>query len=312
VFVPISKRACAHTLQFASSGGFGIIAFMSIEFRRLGAQIGVEAVGINLDSELSAAEIAALRQQWLESTVLVIRRQALTAEGLLRATQWFGKPICYTRAENALPGYPSILVLSNIKKDGKPIGTPVSGRYWHTDGHYLPIPPAASILYGVEVPKQGGDTWFANCQAAYDALPLGTRQRIDGLQVIISQAQARPIHYPQGKPATVDQVARWRDTAQPFVRTHPETGRRSLYIGAGVPWRVAGMPDEDSAPLVTSLQEFATSEPFVYRHKWCPGDFVLMDNRSSIHRGTAYDTENSRRLLYRTTMEGDSPFFRVA
>jgi len=277
---------------------------------RLTNAIGVEVRGIDLRQELDSATISDLRNAWLEATVLVIRQQFLDPADLIRFTCYFGTPTAYTRSENALESHPQILVLTNLlKPDGTPMGTPVSGRYWHTDGHYLPCPPAASVLYSVEVPAAGGDTYFANCAAAYEALSPEVRSRVDGLKVIISQARARLYHYPDRPPAPVSQSSKWLDTAQPFVRTHPETGRRALYIGGGVPWHVEGMSEEESTPLVVALQEFCTDDRFVYCHRWQPGDLVLMDNRSSIHRGSPYDLVNTRRLLYRTSIAGDLPYF---
>jgi alpha-ketoglutarate-dependent taurine dioxygenase len=283
---------------------------MKLGFRPLNEKVGVEVAGIDLRLELSAAIIGELRASWLESTVLVVRGQCLTAHQLLRFTRYLGPTVSYTRAQNAMADHPEILLITNLKKpDGAPLGTPASGRYWHTDGHYLPVPPAASILYGVEVPETGGDTYFANCAAAYRALDPKVQSRIEGLRVVISQARARCFHYPERPPAPSEQAGKWLETTQPFVRTHPETGKRALYIGGGVPWHVQGLSEQESGELVTSLQEFSVRDEFIYRHQWAVGDLVLMDNRSSIHRGSEYDQVSGRRLLYRTTIEGDEPFF---
>jgi taurine dioxygenase/putative 2-oxoglutarate oxygenase len=283
---------------------------MTLCVTRLSPVLGVEVSGVDLRKPLSADVTSELRRAWLDATVLLIRNQALTPDDLLRFTRSLGKPFVYTRAENALPGYPEVLVLSNLMENGRPIGAPASGRYWHTDGHFLPEPPAASLLYSKEAPATGGDTHFANMAAAYADLPETLRQQIDGRRVVISRVQARPYHYPNKPPVTDAERAAWPDTPQPMVRTHPETGRNALYIGGDVPWRIEGMPEEESAPLLAELQSFSKQPRFVYTHRWRAGDLIVWDNRSSIHCATAYDEAGSRRLMYRTTIQGDRPFFR--
>lgn len=283
---------------------------MSLSFRPLAPEIGVEASGADLSGSLPPDMIAELRRAWLDATVIVIPAQNLGPEALLRFTRAMGVPTVYTRSENALREYPEILVLSNILQDGRPIGAPASGRYWHSDGHFLQRPPAASLLYAKEIPSAGGDTHFANMVAAYRELPEPTRNRIGGLRVIISRVQSRPYNYPNKPPVTEEDRRAWPDMPQPLVRTHPETGRNALYIGGNVPWRIEGMDEPESAPLITSLQAFSIQQSFVYTHRWRVGDLVIWDNRSCIHCATAYDEVNSRRLMYRTTIEGDEPFYR--
>jgi taurine dioxygenase/putative 2-oxoglutarate oxygenase len=282
---------------------------MTLSLRHPTQATGVEVSGIDVSRPLPDETVVELRKVWLEKTVLVLPGQNLAPQDLIRFTTRFGVPLVYTRAENSLAGYPEILVLSNIKENGCLIGSPASGRYWHTDGHFLRKPPAASFLYAREAPTEGGDTHFANMVAAYAQLPEATRRRIDGRRVIISRVQSRPYNYPNKPPVTEAERAAWPDMPQPMVRTHPETGRRALYVGGNVPWRIQGMAEEESAPLITGLQDFATQPEFVYIHRWRVGDLVVWDNRSSMHRATAYDETSSRRLMYRTTIEGEEPFF---
>src|SRR5687767_1760073 len=126
--------------------------FMTLSLHRLTSTIGVEARAVDLSLPISPGLVAELRRAWLDATVLLLRDQTLTPEQLVRATRLFGDPFVYTRAENELPGHPEVLVLSNLKENGRPIGSPASGRYWHTDGHFLRVPPAVSLLYAREVP----------------------------------------------------------------------------------------------------------------------------------------------------------------
>ena len=276
--------------------------------RPLADKIGTEVCGIDLTEPISTADFDRMAKAWLDTALLLFRDQSMTPGQQIAFSRRFGEVMVYTRSENELEGYPEVLVLSNVERNGKPIGAAVSSRYWHTDGHFLKCPPAASFLYGIEVPPTGGDTWFANTQAAYDALPESTRKRIDGLKVIISRAKSLPYNYPQRPPVTDEQRAAWPDTPQPLVRTHPITGRKALYVGGNVPWNVEGMPEAESDILIPELQAFAIQPQFVYVHRWRAGDALLWDNRSSIHRATVYDQVNHRRLMHRTTIAGDEAF----
>ncbi len=268
--------------------------------------IGTEVRGIDVTRHLSAGEFDRIYQAWIDTTILLFRGQSMTRAQHIDFTRRFGDVVSYTRTEFSEQEYPEILVLSNIAQDGKLIGSPVSGRVWHSDGHYLPNPPAGSMLYAIEVPPVGGDTWFANMIAAYDALPAVTKDRIDGLEVVISRIQSRPYNYPERPPPTAEDRAAWVDVTHPMVRTHEVSGRKALYAGGNVPWRVPGMPESQSAPLVTFVQEFSTLPLFTYRHRWRPGDIVLWDNRSAMHKATAYDQLAHRRLMHRTTLAGQT------
>ncbi|UWU92918.1 TauD/TfdA family dioxygenase [Bradyrhizobium sp. CB1015] len=279
-----------------------------LSLRPLTDTIGTEVSGIDLAGPISGRDFDRIYATWLNTTILLFRNQSMTPQQQIDFSRRFGDLLVYTRSENALPDHPEVLVLSNLKKDGKAIGSSASGRYWHSDGHYLKCPPAASLLYAAEVPPSGGDTWFANMQAAYDALPAEIKVQIDSRQVIISRVKSRPYNYPEKPPVTPEERAAWPDMPQPLVRTHPRTGRKALYVGGNVPWNVVGMPEAESNILIPELQSFATQPRFIYIHRWRAGDAILWDNRSSIHRATPYDEVNHQRLMYRTTIAGEEAF----
>jgi alpha-ketoglutarate-dependent taurine dioxygenase len=266
--------------------------------------IGTEVRGVDVTGHLSARDFDRIYQAWIDTTILLFRGQRMTQAQHIAFTRRFGEVVSYTRAQFSEQERPEILVLSNITRDGKPIGSPVSGRVWHSDGHFLTDPPAGSMLYAIEVPPVGGDTWFANMVAAYDALPATLKERIDDLKVVISRVQSRPYNYPDRPPPTAEERAAWVDVTHPLVRTHEVSGRKALYAGGNVPWRIEGMPEVQSAPLITFLQEFSVQPRFTYRHNWRPGDIVLWDNRSAMHKATAYDQVAHRRLMHRTTLSG--------
>ena len=266
--------------------------------------IGTEVRGIDVTEDLSARDFDRIYQAWIDTTILLFRGQRMTRAQHVTFTRRFGELVSYTRAEFNEDVTPEILVLSNITRDGRLIGSPVSGRVWHSDGHYLTTPPAGSMLYALEVPPAGGDTLYANMAAAYDALPQVTKDQVEDLKVVISRVQSRPYNYPDRPPVTEQQRADWPDVAHPIVRTHEVSGRKAIYAGGNVPWRIEGMPEEHSAPLVTFLQEFSVQPRFTYRHRWQVGDIVLWDNRSAMHCATWYDGERYHRLMHRTTLAG--------
>lgn len=280
-----------------------------LQLRPLTDKIGMEVTGIDLSGTLPASVFDKIYEAWLDSTVLLFRDQQLTPEDHIAFTKRFGEIIAYyDPSERAVPGHPEILLLTNLTEQGKPSAKHSSAYGWHIDGHYLESPPSATVLRAIEVPPAGGNTWFSNIQAAYDTLPEAMKSRLEGLTIIISRVQARGYVFPEKGPVTPEQRAAWPDVPQPLVRTHPVSGRKSLYVGSIVPWRIVGMPEEESAPLITELQALCIRPEFVYEHKWRAGDVMLWDNISSMHRATPFDVATDRRIMHRTTVAGGRPF----
>lgn len=272
-----------------------------LELIPITSAIGTEVRGVDVTQPITDADFERIYQAWIDTTILLFRGQSMTREQHVQLTRRFGEVVSYTRSRFSEREQPEILVLSNLTEDGKPIGSPVSGRVWHTDGHYLDDPPAGSMLHALEIPPVGGDTLFANMFAAYAALPELVKRQLEGRQVLISRIQSRPYNYPDRPPPTPEELEEWVDMPQPMVRVHPENGRKALYTGGNVPWRVVGMDESESAPLVTFVQEFSVMPRFTYRHVWRSGDIIVWDNRSAMHCATAYDQVNHRRQLHRTT-----------
>lgn len=279
----------------------------ALQLRPVSPAMGIEASGIDLSEDISARDFDRLYAAWLETGLLILRNQALSPAQQIAFTRRFGEILVYTRSENAHPDHPELLILSNVVRDGRPCGQAVSGRYWHTDGHYLRRPPSACLLHGVIIPSTGGDTWFSNMSLAYEALPQVTKDHIEGRRVIISRVRSIPYNYPGRAPATEEQRAAWLDMDQPMVRTHPETGRKALYVGGNVPWFVEGMDEAEGMSLVTTLQNHAVEDRFVHVHRWQRGDLLIWDNRSALHRATAYDQSREQRHMHRTSVVGEIP-----
>ncbi|MDP7651117.1 MAG: TauD/TfdA family dioxygenase [Rhodospirillales bacterium] len=281
---------------------------MTIGIEPLTDFIGARVQGIDMGEPLDADTMARLRAAWLQYEVLVFPRQtALTPEGHIAFTRNFGEPISITLKQYDLPEHQEIVVISNLKKDGKPVGVPLAYT-WHTDGQHFREPVWGSILWGKEVPLEKGDTLFANMALAYDELPEETKRRIEGLKVLHSRVRVYPIHYPDRRPMTEDEKATMPDVVQPLVRTHPETGCKALYLKGNAGWEVVGMPRDEGLALLDELEAFATRPERVYAHRWEQGDAVFWDNRSTMHSATPYDMTRYRRVMYRTTIAGDVPY----
>jgi taurine dioxygenase/putative 2-oxoglutarate oxygenase len=279
-----------------------------IRFTPLSRAIGARVTGVDLGRPLLAADYEKVHAAWMRFGILLFCGQAMTPEQQVTFARAFGELLVYTRSENAHPTFPELLVLSNVVENGKPIGAAISARYWHTDGHFLDAPPAGSLLYGQEVPPEGGDTCFASMTAAYDALSARMRARIHGLGIVIDRVQTLRYHYPDRPAPPSNQKDAWPDKVQPLVRTHPVTGRKALYLGGIVPWRIEGWPVTRSEPLMKALQRVALNTRFQYRHRWRPGDAILWDNRCVIHRATDYDMTRFRRMMVRAAIAGDAAY----
>jgi taurine dioxygenase len=212
-----------------------------------------------------------------------------------------------------------VLIVSNIVENSRPIGNMDAGHHWHTDLSYLPLPSRCTILYAREVPhregKAVGDTLFASTYAAYDALPAAMKQRLAGLKAIHSyvgqyQARAAKIRQAGGvrEDLSEEQQKKVPDVSHPIVRTHPYTGRKCLYVSAGLNTGIVGMSPEESRPLLQELFDHCVRPEFVYRHSWRVGDLVMWDNCSAQHCAVADYALPERRLMYRTTVIGSAPF----
>ncbi len=284
---------------------------MGLEIRPLSDALGAEIIGADVN-DLSDEAFRKIHQAHLDHCVIVLRDQHLTPEQHIAFSRRFGDLDYQVLDQYALPGHREILVLTNKVADGKPAGLADAGRRWHTDMSYNEIPPLGSLLYGLEVPPEGGDTKFTNLYAAYDALPDATKKRIASLKGIHDYVR----HYKRaddlsgGKRAklTDEQMASLKQAVHPIVRTHPETGRKALYVDEGHTVGIEGMDEAEAKPLLKELYEHAIRPQFVYAHKWRQFDVVFWDNRCVLHQAQPYDAAKHVRYMHRTTVKGDRPF----
>ena len=281
---------------------------MSIGVRKLSPAIGAEIAGVDLSRPIDRKTFAQIYKLWLERNIILFRGQDLTPEQQIAFSQRFGEIELHTLSAYHMPGYPEIFINSNVVKDGKPIGAQKSGRTWHSDSQFLEIPSSGTILHARAVPDEGGDTLYANMYAAFEALPDETKERIIGLRGRYSRAKSWAIDYSHRQPLTDAQKAAIPEADHPIVRTHPETGRKALYIGSlSELVKIVGLPADESRSLSAELFEFATQPRFVYTHHWLVGDVIVWDNRCTMHKANPFDEGRYRRLMHRTTIRGDAP-----
>jgi taurine dioxygenase len=269
-------------------------------------RFGAEIVGLDLSDDLPDAEFRRIEQAWFDASLLVFRDLVMTPEQHIGFTRRFGPLHIMTPLHYNLPDHPEVMVLTNLEEGGKPLGIRRAGMGWHSDGEDKRLPNAGSFLYAHRIPAEGGDTLFADMYAAYDELPDETKRCIAGRRARFSRADMHHVHYPH-EPALTEQQKRDRpDVFHPLVRTHPRSGRKALYIGR---WArdVEGMDPDEGRALIEQLFAYASSERFVYCHKWRVHDAVLWDNRCMLHCATGFDESRCTRLMHRTTLEGDVP-----
>ena len=274
------------------------------------ASLGAEVIGLDLSLPLATADLARLHRAHLDYHVLVFRDQHITPAQQVDFSRHFGALQIHVLRNFQLPDQPEVLVISNIQQDGKPVGLGDAGHFWHSDLSYKETPSLGSMLHAQELPAEGGDTLFANQHAAWDALPDDLKREVEGLQAEhwylarYDELRQRNPYRPQLTQAQIDEV---RPVSHPVVRTHPETGRRALFVSEHFTTRILGVSEQRSRELLDLLFDYGTRAEHVYRHQWQPHDMVFWDNRSLMHLAAGCP-DHLRRKLYRTTIEGDVPF----
>jgi taurine dioxygenase len=288
---------------------------MTLQIVPFDAALGAEVRGVDLGKPLSDAEIHAIREAWLDRLVLLFRGQSLTDDQLVAFSRRFGdleyppsKLLNYAKGSGQKSDVPlEINVISNVKENGKPIGQLGAGEAaWHTDSAFVDIPPAGSVLYSIEIPPDGGNTCFLNMYEALDTLPAELRNAIDGRRAKHDQTYTSA----GTRRADFDEVTDVRDApgpVHPLIRTHPETGRKALYLGRRLNCYIDGMDVAESEALLDALWAHTVQPRFVWEHVWRLGDVLMWDNRAVMHRRDAFD-DTARRILHRTQLKGDTPY----
>ncbi|MFV0673225.1 TauD/TfdA dioxygenase family protein [Variovorax sp. tm] len=280
------------------------------EVRPFPAPVGAEILGLDISKPISTEDFARIHKAHLDHHVLVFRNQQITPQEHIDFSRRFGPLEIHVLHQFQLKNHPEILIVSNIKENGEPIGLGDAGVYWHSDISYKPKPSLGSLLHAQELPSEGGDTLFADQHLAWESLSPELQQRILPLKAEHSylakyeELRAKNPWRPKLSQAQIDQVA---PAVQPVVRTHPETGRKALFVSEHFTTRIVGLPQAESDALLAELFAHSVKPEFVYRHKWDPHDLVFWDNRSLMHLA-AGTPDHLRRRLNRTTIVGDTPF----
>jgi taurine dioxygenase len=264
--------------------------------------LGVEIDGVDLSRRLAGDTVAALRQALLDHLVIFFRDQHLTPAQYFAFAQQMGEPMEYPFVKG-IDGFP--LITPVVKEPHEKTNF---GGVWHTDTAYLPEPPKATMLLALEVPPVGGDTMFANQQLAYTSLSDGMRATLDTLTGINSSVNAAGIRtrVDRDVPAIGDSGASGYVAEHPAVRTHPESGRKSLFVNIGHTVAFRGWSPEESAPILRYLFAHQVKEEFTCRFRWRPGSLALWDNRAALHY-PLNDYHGHRREMLRITLQGDRP-----
>ena len=269
-----------------------------MQLKKLGAGFGAETASIDVPfQEIWDAFFAA--------QVLVFRGLRLTAGQFLEFARGFGRPEPHVIDQFHHPEHADILILSNRRKDGEPVGLADAGTYFHTDYSYLEVPARCTMLYSLEVPRKGGDTLFANQHAAYDELPESMKQRIENLVALHHYGNRDDQDKSSRTVASVlsgEQESKLTWVRHRIVRRHPVTGRKALYSVSGSSFGIEGMPRDEAVGLLDELKRHATQDKFRLRLKYGVGDLVIWDNASLLHSATLTDPEDPR-TLWRITVK---------
>jgi taurine dioxygenase len=274
------------------------------------APLGAEVYGLDLAQPLADDAFAELHRAHLDHHVLVFRDQHITPSQQVAFSRRFGRLQIHVLRQFQLASDPEVLIISNVKEDGKPIGLGDAGHYWHSDLSYKAIPSLGSMLHAQELPSEGGDTLFANQHTAWESLPRHLQRAVEGASAEHSylakyaDLQKRNPWRPNLTQAQIDEVV---PAVHPIVRIHPETGRRALFVSEHFTTRVVGLAEDESRELLEALFDHSTRPEHIYRHQWREHDMVFWDNRALMHLAAGCP-EDQRRTLYRTTIEGDAPF----
>jgi alpha-ketoglutarate-dependent taurine dioxygenase len=280
----------------------GAIDVTRLEIKPITGALGAEIHGVDLDTELDDDTIATIRKAFLDHLVIFLRDQKLPPERFLALARRFGTPVEYPFVKG-IEGYPEIIKVAKL--EGEKVNF---GGIWHSDTTYLEVPPMGTMLLAREVPPVGGDTLFANMYLAYEMLSDGMKALLAPLRAVNSSAKADATKTREDRIKS-DPTAHSRQdyiAEHPVVRTHPETGRKALYVNVAHTVRFSGMSEAESAPILDYLFRHQVRPEFTCRFSWRVGSLAFWDNRAAQHN-PVNDYHGYRRVMHRITLAGDCP-----
>jgi len=271
-----------------------------MDIHPIAGALGAEIAGINLSRPLAADAVAAIRRALLEHLVIFFRGQNLEPQHQLAFARAFGEPLAYPQLKG-LPDFPFITPVVKLEHERVNFG-----GVWHSDTTYLERPPMGSMLYAIEIPPCGGDTLFANQYLAYESLSEGLKRALDGLVGVNTSVKAQASKTREDRMRAAGEELKVLVGEHPVVRTHPETGRKALFVNVGHTERFKGWSEEESRPLLEYLFAHQVRPEFTCRFRWQPGSLAFWDNRCTQHN-PVNDYHGHRRVMHRVTLAGDAP-----
>ena len=248
------------------------------EIRPFNGAVGAEIIGLDLAQPVNGADFAKIHRAHLDHHVLVFRDQRITPEQQIAFSRRFGVLQIHVLKQFLLANHPEILIVSNIVENGQNLGLGDAGKFWHSDLSYKELPSLGSMLHAQELPSEGGDTLFADMHKAWEGLPHALRKAVEGRQA----AHSYTARYSETKfegnwrpTLSAEQLAQVAEVIHPVVRTHPENGRKALFVSEGFTTRIVGLPDDESRQILAELYAHSVLEQNIYRHQWQPHDLVF-------------------------------------
>jgi len=278
---------------------------MGLKIRPLQKTFGAEISGLDLSKPLNSQTINEVKSLWHQYGLLLFRDQAMDEAEIVSFSRQLGDLEIHIRKEFLSQKSPEILYISNMTKEGKPVGILADSEVgWHYDQIYLPRPAVGSFLFSVKLPNSGGETSFSNMSAVYEALPQSIKNVIDGKKALQSYEAFNSLY---SVPTSTEQKKKTPDIEHPIVRVHPYSGKKALYICPGMTTQIIGLDKSTSDDLLQELFAWSVKPEFVYSHVWQLGDGLLWDNACTMHRREPFDP-NQERLMKRTTILPDPKY----
>ncbi len=289
------------------------VATQSLRIVPLDAPLGARIDGVDRSALWDAPTDAAIQQAFLDYHVLVFPGATMEPPQVLSFANRFAPAMAEVNREKRLGELPQVSRINSTIKAIEPgkdlqfhVQTSLRSEEWHTDQSFVERPAKATILHAHEVPSRGGATWFCNTAAAYDALTDDMKKRIAGLKGVHGYDTARARYRPAVR--SQEEIDETPDVIHPLVRTHPDSGRKALYLNFNRLDHILGLPRGESDAILDELAAWVAQDRFIYRHKWTFGDAVVWDNRCTLHR-VCYDSPpGDRRIMLRVVTQGDRPF----
>lgn len=274
---------------------------MSITVKPLSDALGASITGVDLSEALDPDTVKAIWRAWLDNIVLVFPGQSLSEEDQERFCGYFGELEVVRKSLSQDQAHPSVMLITNVKDTGKVTALEDGEMMFHYDQCYYEYPGRGSFLYAMEIPREGGNTLFANCVRAYETLSDDWKKRIGGLRALNYYDYNRD---PTARPTDLRPDApQW---IHPIVRTHPETGRKALYVNRLMTVGIEDVKDDEGEEILTYLFDYIENPAFIYEHKWTVGDLLMWDNRCSEHART-YFSPKEPRMMRRISVKEPAP-----